>query len=511
MTSTCITNECITEPARDIPVLKDVDILVIGGSQAGVAAALSAKRANPDASVLIVEQEGFLGGQAVGCMVVHWEFREFTNNQGQVIARGIGKEMIRRIVEKGHSDPLFKDWLDGKGPPFEGVPDGRASNDVPLEVEDIKLVLAEMCEEVGVDVLLHARACNVLPPDLSTGFPAPRGVFVETINGRYAIKARIIIDCTANADVSFWLNEARVPATQVMSMQAYAWIGNVDLEKFVEDGVFGAGQSGSASYPHDKQQMLDHVHQGKTILARGFTPAIDKTYENEPETIEAYDTSGATPQINFYVKTVRTFPVEIDGKTRYLGTFAIEGPSFKWSQVDPILVSKAEIAQLKAVAAQVRMHRYIPGWENAVLDRTVSKIGFRQTRIPNGVYELTRADITEHRQFEDVIGRHTGHDVGRNVKGGEFGYDIPYRCLVPARIDGLLFGARAVSTESDDADEHLTALNSHRGISSTMIVGQASGVAAALCIKNGVEPRDLDVRDLQGELARQDVILEAPQ
>jgi hypothetical protein len=506
-----MSTEFITEPAREIPVLKDVDILVIGGSQSGVAAALSAKRANPAASVLIVEQEGFLGGQAVGCMVVHWEFREFTNNQGQVIARGIGKEMIRRIVEKGHSDPLFKDWLDDKGPPFEGVPDGRASNDVPLEVEDIKLVLAEMCDEAGVDVLLHAKAANVLPPDMSTGLPAPRGVFIETINGRHAIKARIIIDCSANADVSFWMGDARVPKTQVMSMQAYAWITNVDLEKFVEEGVFGKGQGGSASYPHDKQQMLDHVHQGKTLLARGFAPAIDKAYENEPEACEAFDASGASPQINFYVKTVRTTPVEIDGKIKYIGTFAIEGPSFKWSQVDPLLVSKAEIAQLKAVAAQVRLHRYMPGWENAFLDRTVSKIGFRQTRIPNGVYELTKADITEHRQFDDVIGRHTGHDVGRNAKGGEFGYDIPYRCLVPARIDGLLFGARAVSTESDDAEDHLTALNSHRGISSTMIVGQASGVAAALCIKNGIEPRAVDVQELQSELQRQDVVLKMPE
>lgn len=504
-------DEFITEPARKIPVLKNVDILVIGGSQAGVAAAISARRTNPGASVLIVEQNGFLGGQAVSCMVVHWEFREFTNNEGQVIARGIGKEIIRRIVEKGHSDPLFKEWLDGKGPPFEGVPDGRASNDVPLEVEDIKLVLAEMCEETGVDVLLDTKAANVLPPDMSTGYPAPRGVFVETINGRYAIKARIIIDCSANADVAFWMGETRVPSTQVMSMQAYAWISNVDLEKFVEDGVFGAVQGGSASYPHDKQQMLDHVRQGKTLLARGFVPAIDKAYEIEPDAFEAFERSGAILQINFYVKTVRTALVEVDGKMKYLGTFAIEGPSFKWSQVDPLLVSKAEIAQLKAVAAQVRLHRYMPGWENAFLDRTVSKIGFRQTRIPNGVYQLTKADITEHRQFEDVIGRHTGHDVGRGVKGGEFGYDIPYRCLVPACIDGLLFGARAVSTESDDADEHLTALNSHRGISSTMIVGQASGVAAALCIKYCVEPRELDVKELQAELSRQDVVLKAPQ
>nr|MDO8112174.1 FAD-dependent oxidoreductase [Candidatus Sigynarchaeota archaeon] len=501
--------EFITEPARKVPVLKSVDILVVGGSQSGVAAAVSAKRANTDASVMLVEQNGFLGGQAVGCMVVHWEFREFTNNAGQVIARGIGKEMIKRIVDKGHSDPLFKEWLDGKGPPFKGVPDGRASNDVPLEVEDIKLVLAEMCEEAGVDVLLHARAVNVLPPEKKSGLPAPRGVFVETIGGRYAIKARIIIDCTANADVSFWMGEAKVPKTQVMSMQAYAWIGGVDLEKFVNEGVFGKC-GGMASYPKDHQQMLDHVHQGKTILTRGFASIIDKACEAEPDLVEQYNKTGASPIINFYVKTVRTKQVECGGETKYIGTFAIEGPSYKWPQTDPLVVSKAEMAQLKAVAAQARIHAYIPGWNLSFLDRTVAAIGFRQTRIPNGVYKLTKDDVLKHKSFEDVVGRHTGHDVGRSTPGGEFGYDIPYRCLVAEKIDGLLFGARSVSVESDDADEHLTALNSHRGISSTMIVGQASGVAAALCIKRGVEPRALDVKALQAELRRQDVVLDKP-
>ncbi len=503
----------IIEPERKIPVLATTDVLVIGGSQAGVAAAVAARRANPEAKVMLVEQNGFLGGQSVSCMVVQWEFREFTNNAGQVIAKGIGKEIISRIVNKGRSDPLFKEWLEGKGPPFKNVPDGRAINDVPLEVEDIKLVLTEMCVEAGVDVLLHARAAGVFPPDTSTGRPASRGVFVETINGRYAIKAKVIVDCSANADVAWWMGgtgAAIIPKKQVMAMQAYAWIANVDLETFVNDGVFEPVVGGAPHYPKDKQQMLDHVRQGKTIMGKGFTPVFDKAYDEEPRLIEQFESTGAVTQVNFYVKTVRTSKVEIDGKVKYLGTFAIEGPSFRWSQVDPLLVSKAEIGAVKAVAAQAGIHKYLPGWNGSYLDRTVSSLGFRQTRIPIGIYKLTRADIFEHRRFEDVIGRHTGHDVGRSTPGGEAGYDIPYRCLVARDIDGLLFGARCVSCESDDADDRLTALNSHRGISSTMVVSQASGVAAALCIKHSIEPRDINIKELQAELRRQDVVLEPP-
>ena len=69
---------------------------------------------------MLIEQFGYLGGQSIGTMVIHYEQREYTNNKGQVITRGIGKEIIQRCVAKGHSDPLYQEWLDGKGPPYQG-------------------------------------------------------------------------------------------------------------------------------------------------------------------------------------------------------------------------------------------------------------------------------------------------------------------------------------------------------------------------------------------------------
>nr|MDO8110534.1 FAD-dependent oxidoreductase [Candidatus Sigynarchaeota archaeon] len=503
--------EFITEPAKKVPVLKDVDILVVGGSQSGVAAAVAAKRANPDATVLLVEQEGYLGGQSVGGMVVHWEFREYTNNKGQVLARGIGKEMIRRIVEKGHSDPLFKDWLDGRGPPFKDVPDGRAHADIPLDVNDIQLVLIEMCEEAGVVVLLHAKVVGALPLDTATGFPASRGAFIETIDGRRAIKAKIIVDCSAFADMAWYIggkDAVIIPESQAMSMQAYVWVDNVDLEKFVKEGIWG--HSFQILYPKDEKQIWEHVKQGKTFVIRGFADIINKAFDTEPDLAEAYEKTGAVPLIYFWLKTVRTRKVECGGETKYLGNFAIEGPQFLWRQVDPMLVSKAELNQLKGAHILTRVHQYLPGWEKAFLDRTVAKIGFRETRIPIGLYALTKHDVYSHAKFDDVIGRGSGHDIGRGNVEAEYGYDVPYRVLVPAKIDGLLFGARTVSVESDKNDEGLTALNAHRGISVAIVVSQASGIAAALCVKSKVEPRNLEIKKLQAELRRQDVVLETP-
>ncbi|MFX0103630.1 MAG: FAD-dependent oxidoreductase [Candidatus Hodarchaeota archaeon] len=504
-------DEMITEPERKIPVVRNVDIVVIGGSQSGVAAAVSAKRTNKDLKVLVVEETGYLGGQSVGGLVVHYEFREYTNNKGQVIAKGIGKEMIERIVKKGHSDPLYTEWLEGKGPPFKGVDDERAHGDIPLDVNDIELVLIEMCEEAGVEVLLHSKAVSPLPLETSTGFPASRGVIVETSGGRMAIKSKMVIDCSANALMAWWIggeNAVLIPESQAMSMQAYVWIENVDLEQFVE----GAWEQKAFQvlYPRTKEQMIEHVHQGKTIITRGWADVIDEALENEPELAEAYEKTGAIPQIYFWLKTVKTRKIEVGGKVKYIGTFAIEGPQFFNSQIDPFIITQAEIGQKKAAHIQARMHRYLPGWQESFLDRTVSKIGFRQTRIPVGLYALTAADVRKHARFDDVIGRHTGHDIGRDNPEAEFGYDIPYRCLVPAEIDGLLSGARAVSVEGDENDKRLTALNAHRGISSTIIVSQACGTAAALCIEQGIEPRDLDVKKLQDKLKKQDVVLEQP-
>src|SRR6056297_3494680 len=107
----------------DVDVKIDCDVLVVGGSQSGVAAAVACKRKSPDLKVHLIEQFGCLGGQSVNCMVCHWEFREYTNNKGQVIARGLGKEMIERIVAKGNSDPLYSEWIENKGPPFKDRPD----------------------------------------------------------------------------------------------------------------------------------------------------------------------------------------------------------------------------------------------------------------------------------------------------------------------------------------------------------------------------------------------------
>ncbi len=492
----------IVEPSRKTPILREVDVIVIGGSQSGVAAAVSARRANYNAKVLLVEQNGYLGGQSVADMVVHWEFREYTNNAGHVVTEGIGKEMIRRIVDREHSDPLYREWLDGRGPPFKHYKDPRAVGDMPLELEDIKIVLLEMCEDAGVEVLFLAKAVAALPLDKDSGKLASRGIIIETYNGRYAITAKVVVDCSANNDVAWWvggLDAVSIINPPILSMQAYLWIGGVDCLKFVEAAWSNKARPFSLGYPDNKEQMVDFVKRNISITLRGGGPYFEEVEKRWPTLFEDYGRLGANQDLGYWLKTIK---VRKYGD-QYIGTWAVEGPSFRWDETDYEKVSLAHANLLKACHLMLKMHQVLPGWEKSFIERTPAMIGFRQTRILKGLYALKGEEVFKNAKSKDAIGHACGHDQSRGRADVEEGYDIPYGTLVPANIDGLLVGARSISC--DTSDPRLLGLNASRGISSTIIVSQAAGVAAALCVKEGVEPRNLSVPVLQKELKRQNV------
>ena len=477
--------------SKEVPIKYEVDVLVIGGSQSGVAAAVAAKRTNPDAEVMLIEQFGYLGGQSIGTMVIHYEQREYTNNKGQIIAKGLGKEMIKRCVEKGNSDALFQEWLDGKGPPYPNVVDQRAMGDVPLDLEDLKLTFQEMCDEAGVKVKLFTKLVDVfteLSPESS--FPSPTHVIVADMNGLSAIKAKQFVDCTANNDISYFIGSDNIATSDqdVMPMQTYAWFGGVAIVKFV-NAFWEHPEGWQIIYPNNKEQMLQHIYEGKVIMMRGGADYLDAAEEKYPGIMKELEKFCA-PIVYYWVKVLRVFPIQIGDTTYYDSIWAIEGPISRESQIDPEIVSKFQQTQLRAVNIMQKIHSLMPGWENCYIARTADRTGFRRTRFLKGVYQLKEWDIKNAAVFEDVVGRGSGHDISRRDPKWEIGYDIPYRALIPAHIDNLLVGGRSISC---DPEEHtLTALNAHRGIQSTIVCSEAAGTAAALCVKNDVTPRNLN-------------------
>ena len=158
--------------------------------------------------------------------------------------------------------------------------------------------------------------------------------------------------------------------------------------------------------------------------------------------------------------------------------------------------------------------KYMPGFENSYITRVCTELRIRESRRIMGDYVLKNDDVTEARKFDDVIGKSSfpkgGHHVASTVTltldanheypkdGGS--HDIPYRCLVPLKVENLLVAGKPISTERDVYQRFLM---------QTMVTGQAAGAAAALCVKMGITPRDLEkqVKKLQEVLTKQGVIL----
>ena len=149
----------------------------------------------------------------------------------------------------------------------------------------------------------------------------------------------------------------------------------------------------------------------------------------------------------------------------------------------------------------------LPGLENCYLDRAGADLGIRETRRIVGEYTLTLEDSQEGKHFDDVVARRYGtidpgglsedKDYHGSIKNG---HDYPYRCMLPKEVDPLLVAGRCASLT------HL-GLATCKSMGNMMGIGQAAGVAAALCAKENILPRNIDVGLIQQRLREMKVAL----
>jgi len=142
------------------------------------------------------------------------------------------------------------------------------------------------------------------------------------------------------------------------------------------------------------------------------------------------------------------------------------------------------------------LRRIFPGFEQAFLVQTAPALGLRRTRCIVGEHVLREADLRAGAQFDDVVGLASEIREGGRL---ERAVEIPYRCLLPKGVEGLLVASgKTISTDP-------CALL--RGQVHCMTIGQAAGVAAALCVREGVAPAHLGTRALQKALLEQGAFL----
>ena len=253
------------QSAQEIPVIKSTDVLVIGGSQTGVCAAIAAARHGM--KVCIVERFGFLGGQSIYSLVVQWEKRAYINNLGAILTKGIPQEILKKVVEKGGSDGLWNT--------SPGCIEMRGGEEW-LNPEAIKLTLIEMCEEEGIEILFHTLAVDVMMETTlekkninSNHINNPKakvtGVIFENKTGRFVIEAKKVIDATADLDI-VWkaIKEQgcglRAPEKRMASAY-YTWYAGIENKVFIKWYLNNPNKRGIYPNPENPEKVLKHLKE----------------------------------------------------------------------------------------------------------------------------------------------------------------------------------------------------------------------------------------------------------
>jgi ribulose 1,5-bisphosphate synthetase/thiazole synthase len=456
----------IVEPERRTQVIGKYDIIVAGGGPSGTGAAIAAARSG--ANTLLLERYGFLGGMYTAGFVVgiHVDktipMKEY--EEDRPLLGGTVQEMMDKLMS-------LKGVI-----PSEITLKYTGSNYTPSDPEMMKIALMEMVEDAGAKQLLHSVAVDAIVEDNKV-----KGVIIESKSGRQAILADVVIDCTGDGDVAVaagceW---KKAPAKKLLSMPLHVQIGGIDYKK--------AGE-----VTPEKQKELR-----KKAEKEGFRAFIDTPEASKPRF--PVPLGGKRPMI----------PPEVLKKYWQRGYEGNIRFSYNMEEGDLVGGDCSDVMDLTAAELYTRRMVYkaltfaqknVPGYENAYLVATAPQIGVRESRRIMGEYVLTlKEDIEKLRKHNDVICQ-ARRNPGTRYEDALPAFDIPYRCLVPRKINGILTAGRCISIDHDAA--WIIAIRDEQ---QAMAIGEASGAAAALAVKSRVEPRDIDVQTLQETLRKHGV------
>jgi hypothetical protein len=452
----------IQEPARSVPVRAEADVLVVGGGPAGIIAAIAA--AESGLKVALVESRSFVGGNlTIGLPVLG-----FLSQKGKPIIAGLPQQLIDRLRAKGAAS--------------EHRPCPLHVSLTLVEPEAVKSVAVEMLLERGVDLMLYSMFAGVVMDG-----DRLRGIIIESKAGREAILAKVILDCTGDGDVAF---RAGVPCEKgdehggMQPPTLMFCLAGVDTEKL------------RASLSHDPKLYradfipADYFGQNHQFIVVGLRELIQKAQ-----------------QAGLSIPTERTILITgLRAGEVWVNMTRVQGVD----GTNPRSLSAGEIEARRQIADISRyLVAYVPGFENAQFTKAAPFLGIRETRRIAGQYVMNRDDILGCRRFDDAIAvgsypidLHRPNDTGCTLEWCGDCYDIPYRCLLPQKIDNLLVAGRCISTTHE-------ALAAIRVMSTCMATGEAAGRAAGIAVAEGVSPSRINVSKLREELIARGAYLRA--
>jgi hypothetical protein len=437
----------ILEEQRRTPIFGEYEVVVLGGGPAGIAAAAAAGRAGR--TTLLVERYGFLGGAGTAAGLANFcGLHAKVHGEHRQVVHGIADEILGRLEK-----------LNGLARPhllFQGRIQAQA-----YDISAYKIAADELLIDCGVKLLFHAFAvgCSKSNEEISC-------LLVETKSGRRAIRGKVFIDCSGDGDLAAW---AGAPYE-------------------VGDG------KGGMLYP-STMYRIGGVDAQKAGNAWELIPKLME---------EAERTGRRFPRKK---PIVRPQPNPAEWRANLTQIRNPDGSAV--SGIDAEQLAFGEVEGRRQVRDTFEFIRSVtPGFERAYIAEIAPQIGIRETRRARGEYMLSEDEVLDCADFPDAIGVN-GWPVEEHVAGNvEFRFQknprgfnqLPYRMIVPLKVENLLVAGRCASMTHGGQ-------SAARVSGPCFVMGQAAGTAAHLVLKFGVRARSLDTRLLQENLEDQGVYL----
>jgi glycine/D-amino acid oxidase-like deaminating enzyme len=435
------------------------DVVVVGGGPSGFGAALGAARLG--ARTALIERHPFLGGMGTAALVNNFCPAHLDGHR--LIIGGVFGELRRKLIEQ---KAIFS------------APDDAGYQMETFDPEVYAELMASMCREAGVDLLLETSITGVEEEDDG---------MLRIELGKESLRAKTLVDATGDAVVGAQLGLeftfGRAKDNAVMPLTYYFEIGPVDLD------AFGAWLG---------REFRIHPNVGKKWIILWNKKITELVQEAKKHGEWSIPRDGGI---------MMNHPGTPENLTVNLSRVFCDDPT------DPEQLQAAHDEGIRQNEDAARFFRkYVPGFENSKLIRHARQIGVRESRQIIGQYVLTGADALGCAQFDDVIAQSCYaidiHDpkpdepkIGLVPLERGTHFDIPWRCLIPKSGPGnLVIAGRCISADQE-------AMSSFRVAPSAMAIGEAAGVTAAFATQQGCPVADVGAKKVQARLLKTGGIL----